>query len=111
MNMNINWKEEDYSGDGKKPEFKKAGAKVDGKVDLTEALMGDTQTAYTTSSIKTPVYVGGYDITGGNGMQNSIVFNFVKKPNWFRRTCTKFFLGWTWIDKKEKENKGGLLLG
>lgn len=55
-----------------------------------------------------PVYVGGYDITGGNGMENSIAFNFTKKPSWFHRTCCRFFLGWRWIDKKESKN---LLLG
>ena len=73
--------------------------------------MGDTQTAYATSIIQTPKYVGGYDITGGNGKQYSIVFNYIKKPNWFRRACSKFFLGWNWIDEKEKTEKKGLLLG
>ncbi len=97
--MNIYWEERDYSGSEKEPEFKKAGDKIDGSVDLTQALMGDTQTAYVTF-IEQPTHVGGYDITGGNGGANSIVFNFIKKPNWFRRTCTKFFLGWRWNDKK-----------
>ena len=53
--------------------------------------------------------IGGYDITGGNGANNSITFYFVKKPSWFHRTCCRFFLGWRWRDKEEK--KSGLLLG
>ena len=104
--MNIKWEEEDYSGDEKKPGFK-----VDGTVNLSEALMGDTQTAYVTSISQTPKYVGGYDITGGNQVESSIVFSYIKKPNWFHRTCTRFFLGWKWIDKKEEKEKKGLLLG
>ncbi|MDA3780860.1 MAG: hypothetical protein PF487_11680 [Bacteroidales bacterium] len=27
------------------------------------------------------------------------------KPNWFRRVCTKLFLGWKWIDIKELKTK------
>jgi len=28
------------------------------------------------------------------------------KPNWFRRTCTRLFMGWKWISvKKLKEVK------
>ena len=57
---------------------------------------------------KIPTYAGGYDLTGGNGEENSTVLNFVNKPNWFHRTCTRFFLGWKWNDKKEKKK---LLLG
>lgn len=56
-----------------------------------------------------PVYVGGYDWTGGNGKENSIVFNFVKKPSWFHRTCTRFFLGWKWNDEEKTEKK--MILG
>lgn len=44
--------------------------------------------------------VGGYDITGGNRMPYSIKFMMTKKPNWFHRTCTRFFLGWVWVDNK-----------
>lgn len=47
-----------------------------------------------------PKEVGGYDITGGDGKANSIVFNFVRKPSWLNRTCCRIFLGWKWNDKK-----------
>jgi len=105
--MNIYWEENDYSGKDKKPEFE-----VNKKVNLTEALMGNTETAYATTSILTsPPSVGGYDITGGNGMVTSTDFNFVKKPNWFHRTCCRFFLGWKWQDKKEEKENKQMLLG
>lgn len=107
--MNIYWEEEDYSGNEKKPEFKKADNKIDGSVDLTEALMGNTQTAYVSSIQMPPPIVGGYDITGSNQVAGSIVFNFTKKPNWFHRTCVRFFLGWKWHDKKENKKKQMLL--
>lgn len=97
--MNIYWEEEDYSGDEKKPKFNKAGDKVDGTVNLSEALMGDTQVAYA-HIFTPPKVVGGYDITGSNQVAGSIVFNYTKKPNWFHRTCTRFFLGWKWKDAK-----------
>lgn len=103
--MNIYWEENERSDD------KKSGSKIDGSVNLTEALMGDTQTAFVSSFKLPPPMVGGYDITGGNGIENTIVFNFVKKPNWFHRTCCRFFLGWRWHDKKKEEKKSGLLLG
>lgn len=109
--MNIYWEEQDYSGDDKKPEFNKPGSKVDGSVDLSEAVKNDTETSYVTSIQPMPEYVGGYDITGGNQVAGSIVFNFTKKPNWFHRTCCRFFLGWKWQDKKEKKNEKNLLLG
>ena len=57
------------------------------------------------------VYAGGYNITGENNTTESIVFNLVKKPNWFHRTCVRFFLGWKWEDKKEQKEKKNLLLG
>jgi hypothetical protein len=96
--MNLYWEENERSGDEEKP-----ANKIDGTVDmktLTEALMGNTQTAYVSSFKSPPPVVGGYDITGGDGKQNSISFMMVKKPNWFHRTCTRFFLGWRWHDKK-----------
>ena len=118
--MNIHWEEHDSAdekpkhwseeGSGKKPEFKKAGYKVDGSVDLSEDVMNDTETAFVYDIKTPPTFVGGYDITGGNGIENSFVFNFVKKPSWFHRTCCRFFLGWRWHDKKQ-EKKSGLLLG
>jgi hypothetical protein len=46
--------------------------------------------------------VGGYDITGNGGGDNSIMFMMPRKPSRFHRICTKFFLGWVWVDKKEK---------
>jgi len=27
------------------------------------------------------------------------------KPNWFRRTCTRLFLGWKWISIKTLKDK------
>jgi hypothetical protein len=47
-----------------------------------------------------PKYIGGYDITGGNGKENSIVMTFTRKPKWHNRLFCKLFLGWTWIDYK-----------
>ena len=47
-------------------------------------------------------YKSGYDLTGGNGRENSIILHFEKKPNWFHRTCSRFFLGWKWNDGDEK---------
>jgi len=92
--MNIYWEENE------RPDDKKSGSKIDVSVNLTEALMSDIQTTFVSGFKLPPPTVGGYDITGGNGGANSIVFNFIKKPNWFRRTCAKFFLGWKWNDKK-----------
>lgn len=45
-----------------------------------------------------PKTSGGYDITGGNGKNNSIMFMMVKKPKWHHRFFCKLFLGWNWID-------------
>jgi len=70
----------------------------------------ETNDGLMSSTIKMPPpIVGGYDITGSNGIEGSIVFNFVNKPSWFHRTCTRFFLGWKWKD--EKKDKKSLLLG
>ncbi|MEK6828587.1 MAG: hypothetical protein AABY15_00480 [Nanoarchaeota archaeon] len=44
--------------------------------------------------------VGGYDITGNYGGVNSVMFMMTKKPKWFHRVCTRFFLGWNWVDSK-----------
>ena len=85
MGNNIKFKEEDNTG---------------------ELLVGSKYTIHAK-----PEYVGGYDWAGGNGKENSIVFNFVKKPNWFHRTCTRFFLGWRWNDEELKKDKKNLLLG
>lgn len=52
-----------------------------------------------------PKSVGGYEIDEIN------VLNLTKKPSWFRRTCTRFFLGLRWIDKREEKTKKNLLLG
>ena len=109
--MNIYWEEEDYSGDDKKPKFKKTEDKIDGTVNLSEAILNDKEAVYVKSILTPPPVVGGYDITGSNQVAGSIVFNYTKKPNWFHRTCCRFFLGWKWQDKKEKKEKKGLLLG
>jgi hypothetical protein len=45
-----------------------------------------------------PQPVGGYDITGNVGGPGSYMFMFLKKPNWFHRACSRFFLGWKWFD-------------
>lgn len=42
--------------------------------------------------------VGCYNLMGGNDKTNSVQFIFNEKPSWWHRMCTKFFLGWTWID-------------
>lgn len=39
----------------------------------------------------------GYDISGGNG-RGKFVIGLEAKPNWFHRTCSRFFLGWKWND-------------
>lgn len=44
--------------------------------------------------------VGRYDITGNHGGANSVMFMLTKKPKWFHRTFTRFFLGWRWVDEK-----------
>ncbi len=44
--------------------------------------------------------VGGYDITGNHGGPYSVMFMMTKKPKWFHRVCTRFFLGWNWVDEK-----------
>lgn len=74
--MNIYWEEHDRSDEWEKKELQTSDVQI------------------------SPKEVGGYDITGGDGKMNSIVFNFVRKPSWFHRVCTKFFLGWKWNDKK-----------
>jgi len=55
---------------------------------------------YTISNTSTPTYVGGYDITGGNGKGFSVSFMYAKKPNIIKRLFAKWLLGWSWFDKK-----------
>jgi hypothetical protein len=42
--------------------------------------------------IKSPVYVGYYELGGQYGIRIA----FEKKPNWFHRTMMKLCLGWSW---------------
>lgn len=55
---------------------------------------------YTISSTPTPIHVGGYDITGGNGKTFSVNFMYTKKPNIIKRLFAKWLLGWNWFDNK-----------
>ncbi len=48
--------------------------------------------------IKTPTYVGGYQITGKGSEANYMQFNFVKKPSIINRFFCKILLGWVWVD-------------
>lgn len=67
---------------------------------------GDKKLLVTTSSEKIEdKVVGGYDITGNGGEANSIILMMTRKPNLFHRVCTRFFLGWVWIDKNRKDDK------
>lgn len=89
----MNWGEEDNTG---KPESNK-----DVSTFNLICVENDTTGAYVAEDISSPPkYVGGYDLTGGNGKHNSFVMMFVRRPNWFHRTMTRFFLGWKWNDKK-----------
>lgn len=40
----------------------------------------------------------GYDVTGGDGKNGFVIASKGVKPNWFRRACVRFFLGWKWND-------------
>lgn len=91
--MNIYWEENE------RPDDKKWSSEPH-REGLSEDLIGNTPTAFVSNFKLPPPVVGGYDITGGDGLENSIVFHFVRKPSWFHRTCCKFFLGWKWNDKK-----------
>jgi hypothetical protein len=51
------------------------------------------------NEIKIKKNVGGYQITGKGGVENSIIFMFVKKPNFINRLFCRLCLGWVWIDK------------
>jgi len=94
--MNIYWEEHDSADENPKHWSED---EISGTIALTEVLTEAVSLRNAVSLRKTlPTAVGGYDITGGNGIENSFVFNFVKKPNWFHRTCTRFFLGWKWND-------------
>ena len=55
---------------------------------------------YAVQNISNPTYVGGYDITGGNGDMFSVNFMYTKKPNIVKRLFAKWLLGWNWFDKK-----------
>lgn len=61
----------------------------------------ELEEASLTCSIELPKKeIGGYDITGNQGGNYSVIFWMTKKPNWFHRICTRLFLGWDWVDKK-----------
>ena len=44
-------------------------------------------------------YVGVYVI--GDSIATSIQIATTHKPNWFRRLCTNWFLGWKWMSIEE----------
>ena len=48
--------------------------------------------------INIPTYVGSYQITGKGSKENSMRFNFVKKPNIVNRFFCRILLGWVWVD-------------
>jgi hypothetical protein len=50
-----------------------------------------------TLNLETPEVVGSYEITGTK--ENTIEFNFTKKPKLINRLFCKWCLGWTWRDK------------
>ena len=50
-------------------------------------------------NIQNPPQVGGYNLIGGKDTSNSIQFMLTEKPSLWHRMWTRFFLGWTWIDK------------
>lgn len=47
------------------------------------------------ASMKQSKYVGCYDAA------DTIIFYATKKPHWFRRFCSRVFLGWKWVDFNE----------
>ena len=51
------------------------------------------------NEIKTPMYVGSYQITGKGSEANSMRFMFVKKPSIINRFFCRILLGWVWVDK------------
>ena len=50
------------------------------------------------NEVKTPMYVGSYQITGKGSEANSMRFMFVKKPNIVNRFFCRILMGWVWID-------------
>lgn len=52
------------------------------------------------SQIKVRKNVGYYQITGKGGIEDSMRFMFVKKPNLINRFFCKILLGWIWGDEK-----------
>ena len=55
-------------------------------------------TTFKMTEIKSPTYVGSYQITGKGSVEHSMRFNFVKKPNIINRFFCRILLGWVWID-------------
>jgi hypothetical protein len=49
---------------------------------------------WSSDSIKTPNYVGGYRLGG----EYSVQFNLTYKPNWFHRNMMKLCFGWEWVN-------------
>ena len=49
-------------------------------------------------TIKQPIHVGGYVVTGKGRLENSLIFKFVRKPNIIHRFFCKVLLGWIWVD-------------
>lgn len=66
-------------------------------------VMGFNQMASWANSVVmgTANSVGGYDMSGNKGEDNSFNMNITKKPSWFHRTMVKLMLGWDWVDKEE----------
>lgn len=50
------------------------------------------------SEIKTPKYVGGYNLNGCNTKENGLVILQTKKPFFFHRFFCKVILGFIWVD-------------
>jgi hypothetical protein len=90
----INFEEHDYTGDN--------GG--DGKGKVHSFTLADLTEKSTTTHDLVPKehrVVGGYDMTGNGGGPWSVMFMMKDKPNWFHRLCTRFFLGWVWVDKND----------
>lgn len=88
----IQFQEHDYTGD-------ESGER---KIH-TFNLAGLTENSTSTHDLvlKEHKVVGGYDMTGNGGGPWSVMLMMKKKPMWFHRLCTRFFLGWVWVDKKD----------
>jgi len=66
--------------------------------------------ATNTIVLRTNKSVGGYDITGQGGGEDSFILGMPKKPNWFHRAFTRIFLGWVWTDEIENKKEEKQLL-